>query len=34
MVICLELDADEFAYGPADVTATPSSLASLESRLI
>jgi len=30
MVVCLEQDA----YRPADATATPSSLASLKSRLV
>jgi len=35
MVICLEQGAnDDFAYCPADTTATPSSLASLKSRLV
>jgi len=29
MVICMKWDANNFAYGPADVTATPPSLISL-----
>jgi len=33
MVICLER-GKWFAYGPADATATPSSLASLKSRMV
>jgi len=34
MVICLERGAKWFAYGPADATATPLSLASLKSRMV
>jgi len=30
MVVCLEQGANDIAYGPADATATPSSLASLK----
>jgi len=33
MVICLEQSANLFAYGPADATATPSSLAPAKSRM-
>ena len=34
MVICLEQGANDFACGPADATASQSSLASLVSRLV
>ena len=34
MVVCLERGANDFAYGPADVTATPSSLAPVKSRMV
>jgi len=34
MVICLECGANDLHYGPADATATPSSLASLKSTLV
>ena len=34
MVICLYRGANDLAHGPADATATPSSLASLNSRLV
>jgi len=33
MIICLECGANG-AYGPADATATPASLASVKSRLV
>jgi len=32
VVICLERGANDFAYCPANATATPSYLASLKSR--
>jgi len=34
VVICLELGAKWFAYGPADATATPSSLAPVKFRMV
>jgi len=34
VVICLEQDANDFAYDPADATATLSSLAPVESRTV
>jgi len=34
VVICLERGANDFAYGPADATATPSSLAPVKSRMV
>jgi len=34
MVFCLKRGAKFFAYGPADATGTPSSLDSLESRMV
>ena len=34
MVICLERGANDLHNGPTDATATPSSLASLKSRLV
>jgi len=33
VVICLERGANDFAYGPADATATPSFLAPVKSRM-
>ena len=33
VVICLEQGANDFAYGPADATATPSFLAPVKSRM-
>jgi len=34
VVICLERGANDLHNGPTDATATPSSLASLKSRLV
>jgi len=34
MVICLECGANDLLYGPADATATPSSLASVKSTMV
>jgi len=34
MVICLELGTNDLLMGLADATATPSSVASLKSRLV
>jgi len=34
VVISLDLGANDFAYSPADATATSSSLASLKSRMV
>jgi len=34
VVVCLEGDANDLHYGPADATATPSSLAPVKSRMI
>ena len=34
MVVCLEQGANDLHYGPADATATPSSLASAKSRMV
>ena len=34
MVICLERGANDFAYGPADATVTPSSVAAVKSRIV
>jgi len=33
-LLCLQRGANDFAYGPADATVTPSSLDSLKSRLV
>ena len=34
MVVCLEGDANDLHYGPADATAIPSSLAPVKSRIV
>ena len=34
MVTCLERDANDFAYGPAGATATPSPIALLKSTFL
>ena len=34
MVICLERGANDFAYGPAGATGSPSSLAPVKSRMV